>query len=145
MATITPKAPPAAPTRFGSWEVVKDVVDELIDLSVNYRQSGHPGGSRSKVHLLLALLLSGAMRWDLLRPWRRFTDRLMNSEPFWRLRKVFMAKYGVEYSGVDGPAPKDPNDVRAQARRNLERTCPLSTSWRASSASCGIARRGWAA
>ncbi|MBI2983230.1 MAG: transketolase [Chloroflexi bacterium] len=58
---------------------MKDVVDELIDLTVNYRQSGHPGGSRSKVHLLLALLLSGAMRWDLLRPWRRFSDRLVLS------------------------------------------------------------------
>ncbi len=59
------------------FEVVKDVVDELIDLSLNYRQSGHPGGSRSKVHMLLALLLTGAMRWDLLRPWRRFGDRLI--------------------------------------------------------------------
>ncbi len=37
---------------FERWEVVKDLVDELIDLSLNYRQSGHPGGSRSKVHLL---------------------------------------------------------------------------------------------
>jgi len=45
---------------FVRFEVVKDIVDECIDLSLNYRQSGHPGGSRSKVHLLLALLLSGA-------------------------------------------------------------------------------------
>ena len=64
---------------FPLWEVTKDVVDEFIDLSLNYRQSGHPGGSRSKVHLLLALVLSGAMRHDLLQPWRRFGDRLILS------------------------------------------------------------------
>src|SRR5258706_14298011 len=64
---------------FPLWEVTKDVVDEFIDLSLNYRQSGHPGGSRSKVHLLLALVLSGAMRHDLLRPWRRFGDRFILS------------------------------------------------------------------
>ena len=44
---------------FDDWELIKDVVDEFIDLALNYRQSGHPGGSRSKVHLLLATLLSG--------------------------------------------------------------------------------------
>jgi transketolase len=64
---------------FPLWEVTKDVVDEFIDLSLNYRQSGHPGGSRSKVHLLLALLLSGAMRHDLLKPWRPFGDRFILS------------------------------------------------------------------
>ena len=66
----------AAEADFARYEVVKDLVDEFIDLSLNYRQSGHPGGSRSKVHMLLALLLSGAMRWDIRRPWRRFADRL---------------------------------------------------------------------
>jgi transketolase len=64
---------------FEDWDFLKDVIDELIDLSLNYRQSGHPGGSRSKVHLFLALLLSGAMRWDLLHPWRRFGDRFVLS------------------------------------------------------------------
>ena len=43
------------------------------------RQSGHPGGSRSKVHLLLATMLSGAMRFDLTRPWRPFSDRFVLS------------------------------------------------------------------
>ena len=43
----------------------------------------------------------------------------MNSEPFWQLRKEFMAKYGVEYEGVDTAAPKDAEAIRAQARRNL--------------------------
>ena len=40
-------------------KVRRQSVDEFIDLSLNYRQSGHPGGSRSKVHLLLALMLAG--------------------------------------------------------------------------------------
>lgn len=69
----------ASEPSFSRWEVLKDLVDEMIDLSLNYRQSGHPGGSRSKVHALLALLLSGAMRWDILRPWRRFSDRFVLS------------------------------------------------------------------
>jgi transketolase len=64
---------------FARYEVLKDVVDELIDLQLDYRQSGHPGGSRSKVHMLLALMLSGAMRWDIRRPWLRFGDRFVLS------------------------------------------------------------------
>jgi transketolase len=64
---------------FARYEILKDVVDECIDLSLNYRQSGHPGGSRSKVHLLIALLLSGAMRWDIRSPWLRFADRFVLS------------------------------------------------------------------
>ncbi len=70
---------PRRETDFARYEVIKDLVDECIDLSLNYRQSGHPGGSRSKVHMMLALLLSGAMRWDVLRPWRRFGDRFVLS------------------------------------------------------------------
>jgi transketolase len=69
----------AAADEFGRYEVIKDLVDECIDLSLNYRQSGHPGGSRSKVHILLATLLSGAMRWDLRQPWRPFQDRFVLS------------------------------------------------------------------
>ena len=69
----------AAAPDFARYEVIKDIVDECIDLSLNYRQSGHPGGSRSKVHLLLALLLSGGMRWDIRRPWARFGDRFVLS------------------------------------------------------------------
>ncbi|HEV2451124.1 MAG TPA: hypothetical protein VGS62_04275 [Streptosporangiaceae bacterium] len=64
---------------FARYELVKELIDECIDLSLNYRQSGHPGGSRSKVHMMTSLLLSGAMRWDLLRPWRRFGDRFVLS------------------------------------------------------------------
>ncbi|MGA3219574.1 MAG: 1-deoxy-D-xylulose-5-phosphate synthase N-terminal domain-containing protein, partial [Acidimicrobiales bacterium] len=69
----------AAEQDFAHYEVLKDLVDECIDLSLNYRQSGHPGGSRSKVHMMLALSLSGAMRWDLRRPWLRFSDRFVLS------------------------------------------------------------------
>jgi len=35
---------------FDHWEKVKDLIDQFIDIILNYRQSGHPGGSRSKVH-----------------------------------------------------------------------------------------------
>lgn len=68
-----------AQAEFALWEVVKDLVDEGIDLMLNYRQSGHPGGSRSKVHALLSTMLSGAMRFDLLRPWRSYGDRFVLS------------------------------------------------------------------
>ncbi len=59
------------------WEKTKDIVDQFIDLMLNYRQSGHPGGSRSKVHALLSLLLSGAMRYDFRRPDKPFNDRFV--------------------------------------------------------------------
>jgi len=65
--------------QFAYWEKTKDLVDQLIDIILNYRQSGHPGGSRSKVHAFLALLLSGAMRWDIRRPEKRFGDRFILS------------------------------------------------------------------
>jgi transketolase len=69
----------AAEPDFPRYEMLREVIDECIDLSLNYRQSGHPGGSRSKVHVLLSLLLSGAMRWDVRRPWLRFADRFVLS------------------------------------------------------------------
>jgi transketolase len=78
-ADEVPRDLAGARTAFPHWEKARKVVDELIDLSLNYRQSGHPGGSRSKVHMLLATMLSGAMRWDLLRPWRPFQDRFVLS------------------------------------------------------------------
>ena len=62
---------------FPYWEKTKDLIDQLIDIVVNYRQSGHPGGSRSKVHLLLTTLLSAAMRWDIRDPTKRFGDRFV--------------------------------------------------------------------
>ncbi len=69
----------AAEGDFDRYQVLLDVVDECLDLTLNYRQSGHPGGSRSKGHLLLATLLSGAMRWDVRRPWLRYADRFVLS------------------------------------------------------------------
>jgi transketolase len=65
--------------QFAQWEKVKDLIDQLIDLTLNYRQSGHPGGSRSKVYPLVTLLLSGAMRWDIRQPEKRFADRFILS------------------------------------------------------------------
>ena len=62
---------------FAHWEKIQDLVDQLIDLILNYRQSGHPGGSRSKVHALLVTLLSGCMRWDIRHPEKRFGDRFI--------------------------------------------------------------------
>ncbi len=62
---------------FPHWEKTKDVVDQCIDMMLNYRQSGHPGGSRSKVHALLVTLLGGVMRWDIRRPEKRFGDRFV--------------------------------------------------------------------
>jgi transketolase len=61
------------------WEKTKDVIDQFIDLILNYRQSGHPGGSRSKAHILLSLMLSGAMRWDIRHPDKKFADRFVLS------------------------------------------------------------------
>ncbi len=62
---------------FGYWEKTKDCIDQFIDIILNYRQSGHPGGSRSKVHLLLSTLLGGVMKWDIRHPEKRFGDRFV--------------------------------------------------------------------
>ncbi len=62
---------------FARWEIIKDIIDQQIDLMLNYRQSGHPGGSRSKAHYFISLLLSGSMRWDIRHPEKRFGDRFV--------------------------------------------------------------------
>lgn len=59
------------------WEKTADLIDQFIDIPLNYRQSGHPGGSRSKVHMLLSLMLSGAMRWDIRDSDKRFSDKFI--------------------------------------------------------------------
>ncbi|HOV64566.1 MAG TPA: hypothetical protein PLG43_11865, partial [Spirochaetia bacterium] len=64
-------------SHFQYWEKTKDIVDTLMDVMLNYRQSGHPGGSRSKMHAFLTTLLSGAMRWDIRYPEKRFADRFV--------------------------------------------------------------------
>ena len=68
-----------AEPQFERWDAIREIIDEAIDLALNYRQSGHPGGSRSKVHMFVSLLLSGAMRWDIRKPWRPFADRFVLS------------------------------------------------------------------
>lgn len=62
---------------FPQWEKVGDMMDQCIDLMLNLRQSGHPGGSRSKVQTMVALTLSGAMRWDVRRPDKAFSDKFV--------------------------------------------------------------------
>ncbi|MCF7824001.1 MAG: transketolase [Candidatus Marinimicrobia bacterium] len=69
----------STPDVFPKWEKIKDMVDQLIDMMLNLRQSGHPGGSRSKVHMLVSLFLSGAMRWDIRKPQNRFGDKFILS------------------------------------------------------------------
>ncbi len=49
-----------APEIYPKWEKIKDMTDQLIDIMLNLRQSGHPGGSRSKVHMLVSLFF----RWS---------------------------------------------------------------------------------
>jgi len=60
---------------FPYWEITKDLIDQSIDIMLNHRQSGHPGGSRSKVHAMIVTLLSGAMKWDIRDSGKRFADR----------------------------------------------------------------------
>ncbi|MBD3161222.1 MAG: transketolase [Candidatus Eisenbacteria bacterium] len=62
---------------YDRWEKVVDLIDQFIDMMLNYRQSGHPGGSRSKVHTFVSMLLGDVMRWDARRPERRFADRFV--------------------------------------------------------------------
>ncbi len=64
---------------FAHWEKIKDLVDQNIDLMLNFSQSGHPGGSRSKVHAFIALLLCGKFRWDIRHPEKAFGDRFVLS------------------------------------------------------------------
>ena len=63
--------------QFEKWEKIKDCADQFIDIMLNYRQSGHPGGSRSKVHAFVATTLGGFMRWDIRHPEKPFSDRFI--------------------------------------------------------------------
>ena len=69
------KSPNELKQFYPHWEVTKVLIDQCIDVMLNLRQSGHPGGSRSKVHGLVTTLLSGAMRWDIREAGKRFADR----------------------------------------------------------------------
>ena len=69
------KNPDELKQHYDKWEVIKDLIDQSIDIMLNLRQSGHPGGSRSKVHAMVSTLLSGAMRWDIRDAGKVFSDR----------------------------------------------------------------------
>ncbi|MFQ6613289.1 MAG: transketolase, partial [Fidelibacterota bacterium] len=71
------KSPSELRSVYPYWEITKDLIDQCIDIMLNLSQSGHPGGSRSKVHALVTTLLSGAMRWDIRSPGKRFSDRFI--------------------------------------------------------------------
>ncbi len=80
MSSITPQTQARCQklsADFAHWAKIQDLIDQCIDVMLNHRQSGHPGGSRSKVHLLVSLTLSGAMRWDVRAPWKAFADRFV--------------------------------------------------------------------
>ena len=62
---------------FYYWDIIRDMVDQCIDIALNLSQSGHPGGSRSKVPVLIATLLSGVMKWDIRNPGKIFGDRFI--------------------------------------------------------------------
>jgi transketolase len=62
---------------FAHWDKTREIIDQGLDIIFNYRQSGHPGGSRSKAHAFVSTLLSGAMRWDIRDPGARFGDRFV--------------------------------------------------------------------
>ena len=62
---------------FHHWEVVGDLIDQFLDLALNLRQSGHPGGSRSKVPMMVANTLGAGMRWDIKKPEAAFGDRFV--------------------------------------------------------------------
>jgi transketolase len=61
---------------FAHWTKTGHLIDQCIDLMLNLRQSGHPGGSRSKVPMLVATTL-GVMRWDVRRPELAYGDRFV--------------------------------------------------------------------
>ena len=77
--TTTPELSPSLldelRPHFGKWEVIGDLIDQSIDLMLNIRQSGHPGGSRSKVPFMVATTLGAGMRWDVRNPDSPFGDR----------------------------------------------------------------------
>ena len=77
MQTIAKPSLESLAPNFHHWEKAGDLIDQCIDLMLNLRQSGHPGGSRSKVPLLVASTLGAGMRWDVRRPESAFGDRFV--------------------------------------------------------------------
>ncbi|QDU65028.1 transketolase-like TK C-terminal-containing protein [Engelhardtia mirabilis] len=77
MQTLAKPTFDALQPHFPHWETIGDMIDQCIDLMLNLRQSGHPGGSRSKVPLLVASTLGAGMRWDIRHPESPFGDRFV--------------------------------------------------------------------
>lgn len=77
MQTLAKPSYESLSTHFGHWQKIGDLIDQSIDLMLNLRQSGHPGGSRSKVPILVASTLGAGMRWDIRHPEKRFGDRFI--------------------------------------------------------------------
>ena len=77
------RPPDILKNEFKYWEITKDLIDQCIDIMLNLRQSGHPGGSRSKVYSMVATLLSVALRWDI-----RDTGEKFAKERLQRLNKI---------------------------------------------------------
>ncbi len=64
---------------FEKLEMIKDMVYQVMDFTLNWRQSGHPGGSHSKAHMFLTLLFSGYMKFDIRKPEHPLGDRFILS------------------------------------------------------------------
>ena len=77
MQTVARPTFDALSAHFHHWRKTGDLIDQCIDLMLNLRQSGHPGGSRSKVPMLVAATLGAGMRWDVRRPEKAFGDRFV--------------------------------------------------------------------
>ncbi|HKX46279.1 MAG TPA: 1-deoxy-D-xylulose-5-phosphate synthase N-terminal domain-containing protein [Planctomycetota bacterium] len=77
MQTLAKPTFDALASHFERWRTVGDMVDQCIDLMLNLRQSGHPGGSRSKVPMLVASTLGAGLRYDFRRHAARFADRFV--------------------------------------------------------------------
>ncbi len=77
MQTVTQSRFEALSAHFSHWQKTGDLVDQCIDLMLNLRQSGHPGGSRSKVPILVAGTLGAGLRWDIRHPEKAFGDRFV--------------------------------------------------------------------
>ena len=52
------KSPAELKHFFKHWEIVKDLIDQCIDIMLNLRQSEHPSSSGSKVHTMGVKLFS---------------------------------------------------------------------------------------
>ena len=77
MKTMTRPSFESLAPHFPHWQKTGDLIDQCIDLMLNLRQSGHPGGSRSKVPVMVANTLGAGMRWDIRRPELAFGDRFV--------------------------------------------------------------------